>query len=70
MLARSGTPAEIVTRLNAEIARIVKSPEAAEPLRVAGVDPVGGDVEETAAAMRKENERIVKAARHAGIKPE
>lgn len=70
VLARSGTPAKIVTRLNAEIARIVKSPEAAEPLRVAGVDPVGGDVEETAAAMRKENERIVKAARHAGIKPE
>jgi tripartite-type tricarboxylate transporter receptor subunit TctC len=70
VLARSGTPADSVTRLNSEIVRIVRSPDMLEPLRVAGVDPVGAGPQELATAMRREGDRIAKAARHAGLKPE
>lgn len=68
VLARSGTPADAVNRLSAEIARIVKSPDALEPLRIAGVDPVGGTPEQAAAAMASEAERVARAARRANLK--
>jgi tripartite-type tricarboxylate transporter receptor subunit TctC len=70
VLARAGTPPEVVNRLSAEIAKAVKAPEAAEPLRIAGVDPVGGTPEQLAAAMRSEAERVAKAAKRAGLKAE
>ncbi|MDR1968478.1 MAG: tripartite tricarboxylate transporter substrate binding protein [Burkholderiaceae bacterium] len=70
VLAKSGTPKEIVTRLQQEISKIVRSPDMAEPLAKAGVDPVGGGPDELAAAMRNEAQRITKAAQHAGLKPE
>ncbi|HEY6133676.1 MAG TPA: tripartite tricarboxylate transporter substrate-binding protein [Rubrivivax sp.] len=70
VLARAGTPPEAIARLSTEIARVVKSPDAAEPLRIAGVDPVGGTPEQLAAAMRSEGERVAKAAQRAGLKPE
>lgn len=70
VLSRSGTPADVVNRLNGEIVRAVRSPDMVEPLRVAGVDPVGAGPQELASAMRREGDRIARAARHAGIKPE
>ena len=70
VLARAGTPPEVVNRLSAEIAKAVKSPDAIEPLRVAGVDPVGGTPEQLAAAMRTEADRVAKAAKRAGLKAE
>ena len=70
VLARAGTPIEVVNRLSAEIAKAVKSPDAAEPLRIAGVDPVGGTPEQLAAAMRSEADRVTKAAKRAGLKAE
>jgi len=70
VLARAGTPPEVVNRLSAEIAKAVKAPDAVEPLRVAGVDPVGGTPEQLAAAMRSEADRVAKAAKRAGLKAE
>ncbi|MES2958927.1 MAG: tripartite tricarboxylate transporter substrate-binding protein [Pseudomonadota bacterium] len=70
VLARTGTPPEVVNRLSAEIAKAVKAPDAVEPLRVAGVDPVGGTPEQLAAAMRSEADRVAKAAKRAGLKAE
>jgi tripartite-type tricarboxylate transporter receptor subunit TctC len=70
VLARAGTPPEVVNRLSAEIAKAVKAADAVEPLRVAGVDPVGGTPEQLAAAMRSEADRVAKAAKRAGLKAE
>lgn len=70
VLARAGTPPEVINRLSAEIAKVVKSAEAVEPLRIAGVDPVGGTPEQLAIAMRSEAERVAKAAKRAGLKAE
>ena len=70
VLARAGTPPEVINRLSAEIAKVVKSAEAVEPLRIAGVDPVGGTPEQLAIAMRSEAARVAKAAKRAGLKAE
>ena len=70
VLARAGTPPEVINRLSAEIAKVVKSAEAVEPLRIAGVDPVGGTPEQLAIAMRSEAERVAKAAKRADLKAE
>ena len=42
VLAKTGTPSEVISKVNAEINRIVKVPEVIEQLRTAGVDPAGG----------------------------
>jgi tripartite-type tricarboxylate transporter receptor subunit TctC len=70
MLARPGTPQDVIARINAEIAKIVKQPEVVEQLQKAGVDPVGAPVQQTAMALRSEFQRISGAAQHAGLKPE
>ena len=70
VLAKPGTPQEAINRINAEIAKIVKRPEVIEQLQKAGVDPVGSPLQQSAAALRAETQRIAAAARHAGLKPE
>jgi tripartite-type tricarboxylate transporter receptor subunit TctC len=70
VLAKSGTPPEVLNRLGQEIVKIVRAPDMVEPLAKAGVDPVGVGPAEAAAAMKKEAERITKAAQSAGLKPE
>ncbi|MDR2153552.1 MAG: tripartite tricarboxylate transporter substrate binding protein [Burkholderiaceae bacterium] len=70
VLAKAGTPPEVVERLSQEITKAVRLPNMVEPLRVAGVDPAPGGPKELAAAMKAESERITKAAQIAGLKPE
>ena len=70
VLARPGTPAEAINRINAAIAQVVKMPEVVEQLSKAGVEPVGASVAQTAAALQAEIQRISGAAQHAGLKPE
>lgn len=70
MLAKPGTPQAVVDTINAEIAKIVKSPEVVEQLQVAGVDPVGAGVQQSAMALRSELQRVTGAAQHAGLKPD
>ena len=67
VLARAGTPPEVIQRVSDEIAKAVKHPETAELLQVAGVDPIGGGPEQLAAALKAERDRIVAAARHAKL---
>lgn len=70
VLAKPGTPQDLIAKINAEIGKIVKMPEAVEQLQKAGVDPVGASVQQTAVALRSEIQRITGAAQHAGLKPE
>jgi len=67
VLARKGTPREAIDRLSAEIAKVVKSPDMIEPLRAAGVDPVGGNPDQLAKAMRSEADRVTKASKRASL---
>lgn len=70
VLAKPGTPAEAINKVNAAIAKVVRTPEVIEQLAKAGVEPVGASVQQSAAAMQAEMQRIAGAAQHAGLKPE
>ena len=70
VLAKPGTPPEIIQKVSAEIARAVKLPEVVEQLQKAGVDPVGASPQQASVALRSEIQRIGEAAQHAGLKPE
>ncbi len=70
VMARAGTPRDVVNRLSTAIAAVVKSPDMLEPLRVAGVEPIGGTPEQLANAMQAEAARVAKASKRAGLKAE
>ena len=53
-----------------ELLAALKQPEAAEALRTAGVDPIGGSPEDLANAMRAEGARVAAAAKRANLKAE
>jgi tripartite-type tricarboxylate transporter receptor subunit TctC len=70
VLAKTGTPSAVVTKLSQAIAAALKQPEAAEALRTAGVDPIGGSPEDLAKAMRAEGALVAAAAKRANLKAE
>lgn len=64
-LARAGTPAAVVERINAAVRRIVANPEAIEGLAKLGAVPAAGSAEEFGKLVASEVEswgRVVKAA--------
>jgi tripartite-type tricarboxylate transporter receptor subunit TctC len=68
--APGGTPAPIVQRLNAELAKIVDMPDVRKTLSEQGADLQGGSTEDFAAFMRNESARWGAVVKRAGIKPE
>jgi tripartite-type tricarboxylate transporter receptor subunit TctC len=67
-LAPAKTPPEIVNRLNAELIKVLKMPEAAGLLDKQGVDPEPGTPAELASYMKREYETWGKVVKQAGIK--
>jgi tripartite-type tricarboxylate transporter receptor subunit TctC len=65
-----GTPAPIVQRLNAELAKIVDMPEVRKNLSEQGADLQGGSAEDFATFMRNESARWGAVVTRAGIKPD
>ena len=70
VLAPTGTPKEIVARLNAEIVRILQAPDMKQKLVADGTDPVGSSPDEFARYIKSELVKWGKVARDAGIQPE
>jgi tripartite-type tricarboxylate transporter receptor subunit TctC len=70
VLARKGTPSEVIERVSSEIAKLVKNPDVIEQFRVAGVDAVGGTPQELTQALKSESERVTAAAVRAHLKAE
>ena len=70
LFAPAGTPPEIVARLNAESARILKLPEVREKLSQLGLEAQGGSADDLARAVRNELPRMADIIRQVGIKPE
>ena len=66
--APAGTPQDIVVRLSAEIRKALESAEMKERMANIGLDPVGSTPEETAAFMRREQDRYGQIIRSANIK--
>lgn len=66
VLAPAATPKEIVARLNAEMVRIIQSPDFAERMQAIGAEPIGSTSEQMARQIREETlkfARLVKEGR-------
>jgi tripartite-type tricarboxylate transporter receptor subunit TctC len=70
LLAPAGTPPEIVTKLNTEIAKLMNSPDTKKALFDAGVEPSPSSPEEMTTYMTQELTRWGKVVKDAGIKLE
>lgn len=70
MFAPAKTPKEIVTRLNAQVVKILAEPEMAQRLASQGAEPRSSTPAELAQFMRFESERWKKVIKIAGIKVE
>ena len=67
-VAPAGTPAAIVNKLSAEIARVAKLPELADKLKDDGAEPVGSTPEQFRQLIAAEVPRWKKVVQDAGIK--
>ena len=70
ILAPATTPHEIVVKLNAEIARILTTPEVREKLLGQGLDPVGGTPEQFGAYLKTEIAKWARVVKASGARPE
>ena len=70
VVAPPGTPREIVARLNAEIGRILATPEMRDKLGNQGADVRTNSPEEFAAFIRAEKDRWAKVVKDANVKVE
>lgn len=70
LFAPTGTPPEVVQRLQQEVRRALQVPEVAERMRGFGAEVVASTPADFAAHLRAETERWGSVARHIGLKPE
>jgi len=70
VLVPKGTPAEIVTRLHAELARILRTPEMRERMAALGAEPVGNTPEEFGAFIRAEMAQWGRIIKEKGVRSE
>ena len=68
VFAPAGTPGEIVSKLNAEVVRIVKLPDVRDKLDGMGVEPLGNTAEQMAEWIRREIARFGPVVKAANIK--
>ena len=70
ILAPAATPADIVAKLNAEIARTLAQPAVRERLVGQGLDPVGGTPEQFGAYLKTEISKWAVVVKASGARPE
>jgi tripartite-type tricarboxylate transporter receptor subunit TctC len=70
VLAPAGTPQEIVTKLNAELVRILRSPDIGAQFSAQGVEPAHSTPQELGAVIKADLQKWGKVIEQAGIKGE
>jgi tripartite-type tricarboxylate transporter receptor subunit TctC len=70
VIAPSGVPHPIVQKISADIARVVRSPEAGARMAQLGLEPVGSTPEQYTALIREEIDKWAGVIKTAGIKIE
>ena len=68
LVAPAGTPRTVVDRLNAEVAKVLKTPEMKEKMTGLGTDVVANSPEQFAQYLREETAKWSKIVKDAGIK--
>ncbi len=69
IVGAAGMPKDVVTRLNTEIARLLKTPEVRERMLKEGAEPVGNSPEEFAAFLAADQRKWAKVIKAANIRP-
>ncbi|MDM0008707.1 tripartite tricarboxylate transporter substrate binding protein [Variovorax sp. J22G73] len=67
VLAPAATPKEVVARLNAEMVKIIRSPDFAQRMQAIGAEPLGGTPEEMARQIRDETARFARLVKDGGV---
>ena len=70
ILAPAGTPAAIISALNAQIAKAMRNPAVIERLAADGSEVVAGSPEQFAAVIKNELARWAKVVKASGMKPD
>jgi len=68
LLAPAGTPAPIIARLNAEVNRVLKTPEVRERLAAEGGEALGGSPEQFASFLKAEHAKWGRVVKESGAK--
>jgi len=67
VLAPKGTPDAVVTRLNADMLKIIKSPEFAQRMKAGGCEPLGSTPAEFAKRISDETTRFAKIVKEGNV---
>jgi tripartite-type tricarboxylate transporter receptor subunit TctC len=67
VLAPAVTPKEIVARLNAEMVKIIQSPEFRKRMGEIGAEPIGDSTDQMAAQIKSETEKFAKLVKDAKV---
>jgi tripartite-type tricarboxylate transporter receptor subunit TctC len=70
LFAPNGTPREIMAKVGADVARVVKLPDIVERTKSLGIEPIGATGEEWAKLLKSDAERYSKAVKISGAKVE
>jgi len=70
LFAPAKTPATLVKKMNAIVAKILSEPDVSKKLSAQGADPAPGTPEDLARYMKADDARWKKVIRSAGLKPE
>jgi tripartite-type tricarboxylate transporter receptor subunit TctC len=68
LLAPAGTPAPVVSRLNAEVMAVLKLPEVRQQFAVAGLEPLTSSPDELARLIRSETDKWSRVIKSSGAK--
>jgi tripartite-type tricarboxylate transporter receptor subunit TctC len=67
VLAPAATPKDIVSRLNAEMVKVIQSAEFKKRMEEIGAEPIGNSAEQMAAQIRNETEKFAKLVKDAKV---
>jgi tripartite-type tricarboxylate transporter receptor subunit TctC len=70
MLAPTGTPRDILARLNSEIRKVVQTKSVADALIAQGADPIGSTAEEFQARIKSDIDKWTRTIKAAGVQAE
>src|SRR6267378_996674 len=68
LFAPAGTPRDIVVKVGADVAQVVKLPDIVERMKSLGIDPLGVSGDEWAKLLKQDAERYSKAVKISGAK--